>query len=911
MEGIISAIPSAYTKFRICENPRNPTSLSGFWPPLFDYRGSRGLAEVDTLVGGINAYETISAILRDAYLYFDVGSIIIKKRAFFETSDGIFYDLSDYTVPRSHCTVNDGAKVRVDQPRFKIEETNTEVKISFHDKYKELLPRPVSGEVTGGEDEQDMEEGESAEDNEDFSGLVTLFDEESFSQQFDSQVSMFDSSEEEEEDITNSPADKKRRLMPGLAPTAAPAPSPTSTPGPAPTPEQSKNCPLCGVYIGSKQSNVDRHILKSCPMATDIDPLEAARRRKKAERHKTKSLPFSDVKKEEKGSKEEQIGDDQLEGVGGGEEFRGGDCGCRGIQHGQDCLRLRGGAAHVRLPRPNQHPQLVPDPDFLPPHLLRPIIPIIQALDQNKLTNRQNRWVAGVGPPRAQVNLNNNLWPRVVNKFQIPFLLSDKEFLDLFYLSKQQMYQLRNAIIFPMLAQRVAQAQGHRGTRGLPHTLTPDSLVCLFMLKMRLGHTDRALAGQLGMGHQTALKWLKIVRDFYFTNDPYIQRNLNLGIRANLQAILRQGIDATARCQRTSALYGPLCLPNTELLVVVIDSRAVKIQQSSDAHLQKRTISTKINDNSVQKMTISDVEGIPMVTFPLMCAISPAGTDESNCEYLIQVQQAQVAAAGGLPSGGLLTFLESPLIEPVTLILLQDQGFRKFGFDRANRRSFTDYEDDLEVRTNGGFRYFTPCFPSDPFRDQNFNPVGQYGVGQLAGGTRHRSRTANTSAACCTKTRWAVEVLFSRERHLSMLGAKAEVPSHYLNPCGIPNFDSQSSLLVWLLIGDSINFHYGTPYTYKYPTVDTYLDHGNDIRQRIELETPLSSMSGIQWSREDIFSRPMGLHPVTSQNQPIVRVDLFDPQQTGMPPITLAEFSSVTLGSYQKKLVRTYLTSVR
>ena len=73
-------------------------------------------------------------------------------------------------------------------------------------------------------------------------------------------------------------------------------------------------------------------------------------------------------------------------------------------------------------------------------------------------------------------------------------------------------------------------------------------------------------------------------------------------------------------------------------------------------------------------MTISDVAGIPMITFPLMVSISPAGTDESNCQYLIQLQEAQVAAAGGLPAGGLLTFLESPLNEPVTLVLLQDQG---------------------------------------------------------------------------------------------------------------------------------------------------------------------------------------------------------------------------------------------
>ena len=175
-----------------------------------------------------------------------------------------------------------------------------------------------------------------------------------------------------------------------------------------------------------------------------------------------------------------------------------------------------------------------------------------------------------------------------------------------------------------------------RGPRSnLPHTLTPDSLACLFMLKVRLGQTDRVVAAELGIDPKNARKWVKIMRDYYFTTDTFIQRNLNLGIQANMQALLRQGIDATARCQRTSTLYGHLRRPGTELLVVVIDSRAVKVQQSSDAYLQKRTISTKIHDNSVQKMTISDASGLPMVTFPLMCLISPAGTDESNCEHLI------------------------------------------------------------------------------------------------------------------------------------------------------------------------------------------------------------------------------------------------------------------------------------
>ena len=918
MDSFLLSIPSAYTRFRLCENPRNPQAVAGFWPPLFDYRGQAALAEVVQSLNVDDAYKTLASILTDAYTYHNVTSISFKKIAFLETENGVFYDLSRYRVPRSHCTVNEGSKIRRDQPRFKIAEEEYEVRVSLHERFLELLPPPLPQCLSDGQGYDDdcelMEQEDEEEEDAASIHLDELFDEETLSQQFDSQASIF----EDSPGVLESPPNKRMKLSTTSSQStteAAAAPPMTSTttatgaatttaaPSSITTVEPKKMCHLCGVYVGGDKRNIAQHIRKSCPKNPDVDALEAARRQKKAEKlsKKVQSCLKEVPKKEEGDSGGDENGDGDCEVT---RHVRGGDCGCRGAEHGQECSRspiFQHG--HRRLPRNIPAPHFNPDPDTLAPHLLRPIIPMIQAINQRKLTNRQNRYIAGLGQPRNGIHFNNNLWPRVVSKVQLPFMFSDTVFTDLFYLNKQQMYQLRNSIIYPMLAQRGAQAQGPRGARSsLPHTLTPDSLACLFMLKVRLGQTDRVVAAELGIDPKSARKWVRIMRNYYFTTDTFIQRNLNLGIQANMQALLRQGIDATARCQRTSTLYGHLCRPGTELLVVVIDSRAVKIQQSSDAFLQKRTISTKIHDNSVQKMTISDASGLPMVTFPLMCSISPSGTDESNCEHLITLHQA------GVP-GGLCAFLESPLTEQVTLVLLEDQGFRRYGFDHAIRRSFIDYQDDLQRRTNGGFRYFTPCFPSDIYRDRNFAPVGRYG--QLPGGSRHRCRTANTSSACCTRTRWLVESLFARESHLSLLGARSEVPNQYLNPCGIPNYGSQTTLMVWLQIGDSLIYHHATPYSYKYGTVDTYLDHANDMKRRMELENPLSSLSGVQWSRNNIFSRPLGLHPRTLNGRPITQVNLLDQQQTGLPPVTPDELSSVTLGSYQQRLVRSYVTSLR
>ena len=117
--------------------------------------------------------------------------------------------------------------------------------------------------------------------------------------------------------------------------------------------------------------------------------------------------------------------------------------------------------------------------------------------------------------------------------------------------------------------------------------------------------------------------------------------------------------------------------------------------------------------------------------------------------------------------------------------------------------------------------------------------------------------------------------------------------------------------MVWVHISDSLVFHHGTPYTYKYDTVDTYLDHGLDIRNRIELENPLSSLSGVQWGRDNIFAQPRGQNEITRQGQLIRQVDILNPQDTGMPPFNQDELASITLGSFQHRLVRSYVTRLR
>ena len=84
----------------------------GFWPVLFDYRGKSTLSGVEASIGARNdAYKTLTSILSDAYTYYGVSSITIKKMAFVELENGDLYEITDYRVPSTHCTVKAGAEV--------------------------------------------------------------------------------------------------------------------------------------------------------------------------------------------------------------------------------------------------------------------------------------------------------------------------------------------------------------------------------------------------------------------------------------------------------------------------------------------------------------------------------------------------------------------------------------------------------------------------------------------------------------------------------------------------------------------------------------------------------------------------------------------------------------------------------
>ena len=104
-------------------------------------------------------------------------------------------------------------------------------------------------------------------------------------------------------------------------------------------------------------------------------------------------------------------------------------------------------------------------------------------------------------------------------------------------------------------------------------------------------------------------------------------------------------------------------------------------------------------------------------------------------------------------------------------------------------------------------------------------------------------------------------------------------------------------MYAWLSVCDVIVRNCSLPFHLNYPTRDSYIQHGNDLLNRIEMENCLSHFSGVTWSR-NIFKKPSQ----QELRQGNVRtVDVLDPNQTGFFKIDKIDLSSITLGSFQTR----------
>ena len=130
----------------------------------------------------------------------------------------------------------------------------------------------------------------------------------------------------------------------------------------------------------------------------------------------------------------------------------------------------------------------------------------------------------------------------------------------------------------------------------------------------------------------------------------------------------------------------------------------------------------------------------------------------------------------------------------------------------------------------------------------------------------------------------------------------------FFRSCGIPGFEDQPDIYVWLQVCDVVVRLCSRPFRLSYQTTDTYAQHGQDLLHRLVMENCLSHFSGITWSRVDIFKKPT---QAELRRGLVRRVDALNPAETGFFNINLVDITSMTLGSFQPRQVDKYITMLR
>jgi len=156
-----------------------------------------------------------------------------------------------------------------------------------------------------------------------------------------------------------------------------------------------------------------------------------------------------------------------------------------------------------------------------------------------------------------------------------------------------------------------SQLTGVSGFR--PYVLTPESITCLYLMKMKQDTAFSVLGPQFGITEGQASTFFWLVAAEIFRNHRFNIRIRNMSNPQNHLEIMEEARMATLEhgtmfpvVEMMRILMGHA---NLRSVVLVWDSRDVKLQKITDLEAQKGTYSTKIKGNAVRKIQCSSLDG--------------------------------------------------------------------------------------------------------------------------------------------------------------------------------------------------------------------------------------------------------------------------------------------------------------
>ena len=180
---------------------------------------------------------------------------------------------------------------------------------------------------------------------------------------------------------------------------------------------------------------------------------------------------------------------------------------------------------------------------------------------------------------------------------------------------------------------------------------TADAVTAVFFLKMKQDCAYHVLGVMFGgVSASTVLRWFDLVVDYVYVNAPVLRRSRNLSAPNNIIELLEEQHAATMRCTRFTASFLPTMreferlnphLGPQKLTGHSWDSRHLKTPHSSSFDFQRRTFSSKIQDNAIYKLACAGLDSVQRFIYCTAASISPANTDEGICSFIIDLETNQ------------------------------------------------------------------------------------------------------------------------------------------------------------------------------------------------------------------------------------------------------------------------------
>ena len=233
--------------------------------------------------------------------------------------------------------------------------------------------------------------------------------------------------------------------------------------------------------------------------------------------------------------------------------------------------------------------------------------------------------------------------------------------------------------------------------------------------------------------------------------------------------------------------------------------------------------------------------------------------------------------------------------------------FRKYGFNRQLKESFTDLLDQLQTsqlpqypNVNNlpqfpvpNMHYFLPINNSHPYRDATLQPVAVAPHQNM--GSRLVDLVANTSKIT-TSERGIVERSFKRVKDMKLSGDMFPIAHQLTYASGVQPTPDLPVISIWLDVMCVLR-RLGSPYLLRYglaPGV-TYADHGRDLLARLLKENVLCSTKQLTFNRPNPYALVSNAELI---NGSVRLCNLLDSRQTQLPMLTTEQLMGVTLGPF-------------